>query len=163
MNRGVIIALALSLVANVFLIGFFSGKAADRPFFDRPHHGSDWMRKHRHSLDELTPAARDSLKRAFIEHRKGRESSQREALELHRALVEALSAETFDRAAAEAIIEKFKALDLRSRSDMAGLIVEAADGLGLEDRKALARHLESRAERSMHRHDSDREPPPPAE
>ncbi|HNR77877.1 MAG TPA: periplasmic heavy metal sensor [Parvularculaceae bacterium] len=160
MNRGVIVALALSLAANVFLAGMFSGRIMDWPGRDGSHHAHDWKGKHKRSLEDLTPAARESLRRAFVEHRQGHEAAQNEALALHRRLVETLSAETYDRATADAIIEQFKALDLRSRSDMARLIVEAADGLPLEDRKALARHLEARAERSMKRH---REPPPPGE
>ena len=161
MNRGIIIALAFSLAANVFLGGFVAGKIAGGPH--------DHRRDRHHAFAELTPAARESLKRAFVEHRSDRAEARREADMLQRQLVETLGAETFDRTAADEIVAKFATLELRSRSDMARLVVEAADGLELDDRKALAKHLERRGfDRGKHRKGSrpgakDGAPPPDGE
>ncbi len=159
-NRGLIIALGVSLAANVFLGGFLAGKIAGG---GRDHGPPHFERRHG-DLDDVSPAARDALRRAFSEHRNDNAEVWREMRELHRELIDVITAETFDRAAAEAIAAKFEALDASFRSDMARIMIEAADGLSLEDRKALARHLEKRLKRGGSRGDkpegSPAGPPP---
>lgn len=144
MGRGVSIALALSLAANVFLGGFVAGKLAGG------HGGHDHMRpfSFRHGpsdgFNDLTPAARESLKRAFTARRAEGGDYFREARALHEEFVRVLSADVFDRAAADAIVAKFDAAERTGRNGMAKLIVDAAEGLSAEDRKSLARHLDRR-------------------
>lgn len=145
MGRGIVIALALSLAANVFLGGFVIGKMAGGPhdrggsheFAFRHHDGPEGF------LD-LTPAARESLKRAFETRRAAATQEFSAARELHEEFVKVLGADVYDRAAAEALAAKFEAAENFGRAGMARLIVEAADGLSTEDRKSLAKHIERR-------------------
>ncbi len=163
-NRGLTVALGLSLAANVFLGGFLAGKIAGQesgrepPRFERRHGGHG-------DHDDMSPAARDALHRAFQEHRDDNAEVWREMRELHRELIDVITAETFDRAAAETVAAKFEALDASFRSDMARIMIEAAEGLSLEDRKTLARHLEKRLKRGGRRDDKPEGTPagPPPE
>lgn len=144
MGRGIVIALALSLAANVFLGGFVAGRLAGGPHdHDGPHvfmfrHGGP------EEFSDLTPAARESLKRAFIEHRAASREDFREARKLHEEFVKVLGADVYDRAAADALVAKFEAAETAGRAGMARILVEAAEGLSAEDRKSLANHLEKR-------------------
>ena len=95
----------------------------------------------------MTPAARDSLKRAFEAHRAASREQFSKSRELHEEFVKILSADVYDRAAAEALAAKFEAADNFGRAGMARLIVEAADGLPAADRKSLAEHIDRRGER----------------
>jgi Spy/CpxP family protein refolding chaperone len=144
-NKGLVIALALSLGANVFLGGYVAGKFAGgdhaRERHDRGLHGP------RGDFEDLTPAARAALRRAFKEHRAESGDDMAASRALHDEFIAVLTAETFDRAAADAIAARFAALDISFRGDMARIMIEAADELSLEDRKALARHLEKRKRR----------------
>ena len=145
MGRGIVVALALSLAANVFLGGFVAGK------FAGGHSGHDHMRafSFRHGspeeFEDLTPAARESLKRAFVARRAEGGDHFREARDLHDEFVRVLSADVFDRAAADAIVAKLDAVERSGRAGMAKMIVDTAEGLSADDRKSLARHLDRRS------------------
>lgn len=152
MGRGVIILLALSLAANVFLGGVVAGKMLGGPHFHHRFSGFDGGR-HGH-FDDLSPAAREALKRAFVEHRRAQEGQRATMHDLHREFIAALSADAWDRAAAEAVAQKLEAVEPPERAAMARLIIDAADNLSADDRKAIARHLDRRM---MKRHGG---PPP---
>ena len=145
MGRGIVIALALSLAANVFLGGFVAGRLAGGPndhggphvFMFRHHDGPE-------EFSDLTPAARESLKRAFIGQRAASREDFRETRKLHEEFVKVLGAEVYDRAAAEALVAKFEAAEISGQAGMARILVEAAEGLPAEDRKSLAKHIERR-------------------
>lgn len=140
MGRGIVIALALSLAANVFLGGFVAGKFAGHGYpraFGFAH--GEGKR-----LSDLPPAARDALQRAYASHQIIKDQRRDEMRALHEEFVSVLTAETFDREAAEAAVEKIAAADRSRRAEMARLIVGVADGLSTEDRQALARHVERR-------------------
>lgn len=159
MGRGIIIALALSLAANVFLGGFVFGRMAGGPH-DR---GGPHVLGNRHdgpeSFSDMTPLARESLKRAFEARRAMSREQFREASALHEEFVKVLGADVYDRAAAEALAAKFEAAESFGRAGMARLIVEAADGLSAQDRKSLADHIARRGHwTERHRR---REGPPP--
>lgn len=163
MNRGLIIALALSIAANMLLGGFIAGKIAGGPGHDARHGGEGRHGGH-HDFDDLTPTARDALRRAFEERRARNAGEHRAMEELKRELVAVISAEKFDRAAATAVVEKFGAADTSFRADMASIMIDAADGLSLEDRRALARHLErkmARGDRMRRRRGEARDGAPP--
>lgn len=158
MGRGIAVALALSLAANVFLGGFVAGKIAGGPRFHHEPPGFDMKRGGFEAFADLPPAVRERLKETFLAHRAAGAEMRRSSRALHEEFVAVLSAETWDRAAADAVVAKFEDLEIASRAGMARLLVEAADGLSAEDRKALARHLEKRgAERRRH---GRRGPPP---
>lgn len=165
MGKGIAVALALSLAANVFLGGFVAGKIAGGPHFHKGSHGFDFRRGGPDEFDDLPPAVRERLKRAFIAQHAKSEDGRREARELHKEFVAALGAEVWDRPAAEAIAARFEAIEKRSRADMAMVLVQAADALSAEDRKALAEHLERRGFKPRHepRNGSPEDLPPPPE
>ncbi len=151
MGRGVAIALALSLAGNVFLGGFVAGRLAGGPGL---HHGSpgfDMRRGIPEDFADLPPIAREALKRAFIEHRAEGRKMMREARSLHRDFTRVLGADTWDRAAAEAIIGKLEAAEIAGRTGMAKILVEVADDLSMEDRKALAAVIAKKGD-GEHRH-----------
>jgi uncharacterized membrane protein len=173
MGKGIAVALALSLAANVFLGGFVAGKVAGGPQFHRSSQGLDFKRAGPEEFDDLSPAVRERLKRAFIAQKAKSEGGRREAHALYKELVAVLRADVWDRPAAEAIAARFEAIEKRSRADMAMVLVEAAEEMSAEDRKALAAHLERRGDRGFkHRHrrrgsrndaPKDMPPPPPPE
>lgn len=162
MGRGIIVALALSLAANVFLGGFVAGRFVG----GENDRGGDRLSAFRHGdaheFSDLPPAARESLKRAFIAHRAEGREAYREMKALHREFIDVLSADEFDRAAADAIAAKADAMDRSGRSSLIKLIAEAAEGLSVEDRKALARHIEKRRPHHKRRHGRSAPPPPDA-
>ena len=146
MGRTIGVVLALSLAANVFLGGFVAGRIAgpSLPGFERrgagegPHHGG------RHNLDDLSPAAREKLKDLFRKNREEFAATFREGRALRDEFIAVLTAETFDRAAAEAAAAKIEAFEGTRRAAMPRLVVEAMDGLPAEDRRALAALVERR-------------------
>lgn len=150
MGRGIAVLLALSLAANVFLGGFVAGKV----FSGRDGHGKSHVALRHHDamdgLSEMTPAARESLKRAYMTYREGSRDRHEKTLALKSEFAAAIGADQFDRAAIEAIIEKLEAAEASGRSGMARLIVDAAEDLSLEDRKSLAKYLEKRNSRWKH-------------
>lgn len=174
MGRTVTILLALSLAANVFLGGFVAGRIAgpNLPVFDRHDGGRPGHGPHRgdpHAeFDELPPAAREKLRALFRQNRESFAATFRDGRALHQEFVSVLTAETFDRAAAEAVALKIEAFDRERRPSMPRLIIEAMDGLPVEDRRALARIVERRMIEDMkgrgprlHRRFRDGDAPPP--
>lgn len=170
MGRTVTILLALSLAANVFLGGFVAGRIAGPklPGFDRHHgghHAGGPLRGDRFAdLDELPPAAREKLKALFRQNRESFVATFRDERALHREFVSVLTAETFDRAAAEAVAAKIEAFNRDRRQSTPRLIIAAMDGLSVEDRRALAAIVERRMMDDMRgaprrRHRRDRPPP----
>jgi Spy/CpxP family protein refolding chaperone len=146
-GRGIAIVLALSLAANVFLGGYVAGKLAGGHGGRDRHHV---FVKHHDAMEgfsDMTPAARESLKSAFMAHRAESRERHRQTRALNAEFTAALGADQFDRAALDAIISKLDAVDLSGRTGMARLIVEAAEGLSAEDRKSLAKYLDKRGSR----------------
>lgn len=160
MGRGIIIALALSLAANVFLGGFVFGRMAGVPHHRGGEHGFSLRHDGHDGLSDLTPAARESLKRAFESRRVASRDDFREARALHEEFVKVLGADVYDREAAQSLAAKFEAAESFGRAGMARLIVEAADGLSPEDRKSLAKHLDHRGKRWKGRRGGHDGPPP---
>ena len=111
MGRGIVIALALSLAANVFLGGFVAGRMAGGPHHRDGAPAFSMRRDGPDGFSDLTPAARDSLRRAFKARRAASREQFRAARELHEEFVDILSADVYDRAAAEALAAKFEAAD----------------------------------------------------
>lgn len=170
MGRTVTILLALSLAANVFLGGFVAGRIAgpNLPGFDRqdggrPGGGDDRGDPYA-EFDALPPAAREKLRALFRQNRDSFIATFRDGRALHREFVSVLTADTFDRAAAEAVAAKIEAFDRERRQSTPRLIIEAMDGLSVEDRRALAAIVERRMMEDMRGgprrlHRRDRLPP----
>lgn len=173
MGRTVTILLALSLAANVFLGGFVAGRIAgpNLPGIERPvgwRHGHDRGDPHA-ELEGLPPAARDRLKALIRENRGRFVETFREGRALHQEFIAVLTADPFDRAAAEAVAARIEAFERERRPSMPRLVIETMDGLSLEDRRALAALVErrmaddlmGRGRRAHKRWRGDGPPPPP--
>lgn len=152
MGRTIGILLALSLAANVFLGGFVAGRIAGRGFsgFDHGSHGDHGRGgDHRRAFDALPEAAREKLRAAYKEHRAAVAATSQEARALRREFISILTADAFDRAAAEAAAAKIAAFEAERRRSTPRLLISAMDGLPAEDRRALARAFERRITEDM--------------
>jgi len=153
MGRPIIIFLALSLAANLFLGSVVAGRIAGPHFQgfragadlrgDASHHGGRDADP-RHEFEELPPAVREKLKDAFRENREEFVETFREGRALQREFVSILTADVFDRPAAETAAAKIEAFEGERRRSMPRLVIEAMDGLDVEDRRALAAVVERR-------------------
>lgn len=164
MGRGVAIALAVSLAANVFLGGVIAGRLTG-PSLPHGERGEHSFHRGMDAFKDLPPAARDSLKRAFMQHRAASKADFDQMRTLHNEFVAVLGADVFDRGAAEAIAVQFETLENSRRAGMARLLIDAAEGLSAEDRKALAAHVDRRGgwrggHHRMRRGQNGDEPPP---
>ncbi|MDZ7629741.1 MAG: periplasmic heavy metal sensor [Parvularculaceae bacterium] len=151
MGRTVIILLALSLAANVFLGGFVAGRIAgpgfagfDRGFGEGPHRDRGRGGDFRRDFDALPDAAREKLRASFKKNREEFITTFREGRALQQEFVGVLTAETFDRSAAEAVAAKIEAFEAERRRSTPRLIIDVMDGLPVEDRRALAKVIERR-------------------
>ena len=169
MGRGIAIALALSLGANIFLGGFVAGRMLHGVAGDRPPVG-DYRGEKGGRGPELSDAARDKMRAVFKAHRPEFRQSMKEARALHAEFTRLLTAKTFDRAAVEDVAERLAAYEGERRAQFTRLIIETVDGMSLEDRKALAASFPERQfgpRRSHHRRPKwnrarPRPGPPPA-
>lgn len=149
MGRTIVILLALSLAANVFLGGFVAGRLAGPGFKGFEHgpgpslghgRGGDFHRE----FDALPDAAREKLRASFRKNREEFVTTFREGRALQQEFISILTAETFDRSAAEAVAAKIETFEAERRRSMPRLIIDVMDGLPLEDRRALAKVIERR-------------------
>jgi uncharacterized membrane protein len=157
-NRGVIIALALSLAANVFLGGFVAGRMVGPRFHGPPPALSDDLMAI--SREALPPQALKELRRTMLAQRDTFREIRRENAGIRLAFIEAISAEEFDRAKADAAAARIAAAEGERRARAAAMLVEVAAKLSPEDRKAFAQALRANHERARHRMLLRREPPP---
>ena len=152
MGRTIGVLLALSLAANVFLGGFVAGRLAG-PNLSGFERGREDDRGGpgggRHDFDDLPPAAREKMKAAFKDKREEFARTFREGRALRDEFVGILTAETFDRAAAEAAAAKIEAFEEKRRRSMPRLVIDMMDGLSVEDRRALAALVERRMAEDM--------------
>ncbi|HBS36415.1 MAG TPA: hypothetical protein DEA50_15270 [Parvularcula sp.] len=147
MGRTIGILLALSLAANVFLGGFVAGRVAGPGFgpFDHGRRGHDARGSDaRLEFEALPEAAREKLRAVFRANRAEFASTLREGRALQREFIAILTAETIDRAAAEAAAARIESFEAERRRSTPRLFVSVMDGLPPEDRRALARVIERR-------------------
>lgn len=153
MGRTIGILLALSLAANVFLGGFVAGRIAapNLPGFgpDRGNERHDGRGGGRHDFDDLSPAAREKFRALFRENRREIAAAFREDRAQLDEFFSVLTAETFDRAAAEAVAAKLDVLEDKRRRAIRRLAIEVMDGLSLEDRRAVADLVKRRMTEDM--------------
>lgn len=158
MNRGVIIALTLSLAANVFLGGFVAGRMMGPRFHGPPPALSDDLMAM--GREALPPEALRELRQAMLAERHAFREIRRESAAIRMAFIEALSAEEFDRATADAAAARIAAAEGERRARAAAMLVDVAAKLSPEDRKAFAQALRANHERRRHRMPHHRESPP---
>lgn len=156
MNKGLIVALALSLGANVFLGGFVAGRLAGPRMHGAPF-GSGVIDTAPAEFAQMSAEARREFRRVFAEERRAIRDDWRAGAEIRREFVEALGADAFDRAAAEAAADKLAAFEGERRAKAGRVLVDVAAKLSPEDRKAFAAALAARQERRGRRGDG---PPP---
>jgi Spy/CpxP family protein refolding chaperone len=154
MGRTIGVLLALSLAANVFLGGFVAGRIASPGFSGFEHGPGPLGRKGPHGdfhreFEALPEAAREKLRAQFKENRAAFVETFREGRALQQEFISILTAETFDRAGAEAVAAKIEAFEAERRRSMPRLVIEVMDGLPVEDRRALAKVIERRIMEDM--------------
>lgn len=173
MNKGLAIALFLSLAVNIFLGGFAVGRFAGGP---RPPHG-DHPSMHAGpmmapNVEALSPEGRAAFHSVFEAERDALHQ-RHSALKARRAaFAAALLAEPFDRAAAVAALKDLHTVTAEQQGAFAALMIDAVEKLSSDDRKALAKSIVSGEhwrprKRRHHRRDDfpppddEKSPPPP--
>jgi Spy/CpxP family protein refolding chaperone len=153
MGRTIGILLALSLAANVFLGGFVMGRVAGPglPGFghERGEGGHGARHGGRDDFRELSPAAREKVRASFRKGRKEMAAAVRDSDALREEFIRVLTAETFDRAAAEAVAARIEAFEKERRPSMSRVIIDVMDGLSAQDRRIVARLVERRMAEEM--------------
>lgn len=135
MSRSVRIALSLSLLANVLLLGFLIGGLPHR--FER---GSREQRLE-NVLRQLPPAAQAQF-RARMEQDRASDDARREQIRVARErTIAILLAEPFDAAAYDAEVASIDELRGQGSREMAMTVKDVAVGLNLEQRRILAELL----------------------
>ena len=171
MGRGLMIALAASLAANVFLGGFAVGRlvGADP---EPPHERADGPPPRAHGprgggdllveAASLSPEMRSALKTAARDRRGDFLRSRQENRRLRDQLAKALAADPFDRAEAEAALIALFEFNQAQQSARTGLLLDVFAELPAEERRALMRRIEEagaarreRARRGESRHGGD--------
>ena len=133
--RLVPVLLALSLAANVFIGGIVAGHMFGPHGF---HHRGGPGRDVKFEERVLSPEGRETVRAAFKEKREDLFASAREAKKLRAAISGAMGADPFDRARAEAAVAALQAHDAEQHRLIASIMIDAAEKLSPEDRKALA-------------------------
>ena len=173
MKSGLAVALFVSLAANIFLGGFVAGRmlAGPRGFMDGPgkfvafadHKKDDRKGPGRGAffdgalmfpaIDALPPEKRELFKENFEASRDVLRANRTALVEKREAFTEALTAEPWDRAKAEAAL-----VDLRTAADaqeatLSKLLIDVFEKLSPEERKAL---VTATTERDRHWKDGPR-------
>lgn len=140
MRLTLIVFLALSLAANVFLGGFVAGRVLGGP----PHHGAHGGPPPGagrlpifSAAENLSPEGRKIFHETFKDGRAGLRGAFGDSLELRRAFGEALAAEPFDRAKAEAALATMQGADAENHRRVSALLIDAAEKMTPADRKVL--------------------------
>lgn len=126
------IALVISLVVNVILIGFAAGFAL------KHHRGMGRFHLPLHQMTEgMSPPSRELVESIMDKHRPVIRASMREMHRERRHLEGLMAAETFDRAAADASFARLKQLSVDVQDELHQALIEAATQLPAEDRQKL--------------------------
>ena len=163
MNRGLLIAFVLSLVLNVFAVGFISGRmiAEDEPNDIQPIEvrGFDNPFRLIRYAEALPPESRQTFRDGFRKALPELRAQNNEVRALRDELMVLMEAEDWDREAAAAKMTAIEASHMRQRAVFMDAFLDAFEALPPEDRKALAEIAnEPRERRKRFR---DRPPPPP--
>lgn len=145
--KAVSIALALSLAANVFLGGFVAGRMHGGPPpapFGRPA-GGEAMLLLRAAAEQ--PEIREKFEKRFGGQRGRLRAEFEELAGLRRALGEALAAEPFVRADAEAAAAALSAFNARREQRGAEFLIDVFEALPAEDRRAIVEKREQSQQR----------------
>jgi len=157
MGRGLMIALALSLGANVFLGGFVAGRLLNRPPPIMPPPPSaaglalpgELFGRHA----DLSPETRKIIRGAYASRREAFRESRADAKRLRNAFSRALAADPWDRADAEAALAEWRAFESMRRTETAMLMIDIFEKLPADERAAVTARARERhgAQRRDHR------------
>lgn len=150
-NKGLVIALLVSLVGNGILLGLY---------FGQQYSGKDrWaMREMSHKLLKDSPSEfADVLKKAMHEHKGEMRSSFRELRQARREMVGILKQESVTQAELQAGFGRVRAADDKLKSEIHNVLAEVLPGVPVEHRLELAKW----EDKKMRRPHKGKQPPPP--
>ena len=138
--RALWIALALSLVVNVFVIGAAAGLFFGREFGP---HGGPGPRPNplMTAAEQLDPTDRDVFKALMQDEAQRQGPTLLDARMARRQAVELMRAPTFDRAAAGAALDRARADDMQARQKLENTMLDFAAKLDAPNRAALSEGL----------------------
>jgi uncharacterized membrane protein len=131
-GKGMVIALALSVTANLFLLGFLGARYLHPGRTQHgPHHGPFFGR----------PGSRDEVVATMMERRREVIHAQRERLRTsQRAVAGALTAQPYQPEDLRRALEQLRATSAQVQASMHDALLEVAPKLSAEQRERLARH-----------------------
>jgi uncharacterized membrane protein len=159
-ERGWKIAVVVSLVLNLFLIGAVAGGAvvAWRAMAERSPDRGEAGRALGAAARELPPADRRALRRSVRDAAFDARTDLRKARDLRGEAVRLASAETFDRQAVEALLAEARAAELRGRVRVEQGVLDALEEMDAGSRETVAPML---ARGRVGAAGRNRAPPPP--
>jgi len=139
-TKRLVIALAASVTLNLFLGGFLTARAVIGRPHDMHHAGPGPFLGPRGLFGTARLAnAQPQVKQVFERHREGLRNHRRQMHEARRGVAEALTAEPFERARLERALAGARQATDASQAAMHAALVEVAEAVGPEERRALAR------------------------
>jgi uncharacterized membrane protein len=139
-DRGLKIALGVSLVANVFVIGGVVGAIYMRGHSPFAMHGPPGNPLGR-AAEMLNPNDRDAFHQTLRAQIQTVRPIQQDSHEARRQAMDDLAAPTFDRAATGALMARARADDEKARGLMEDAILDFAAKLPADERMALAKGM----------------------
>jgi uncharacterized membrane protein len=139
-DRGLKIALGISLVANVFVIGGVLGAVYMRAHSPAGMHGPLGNPLAR-ATDMLNPNDRDAFHQMLRAQIPTIRPLQQDSRAARRQAMEDMTAPTFDRAGAGALMARARADDEKARGQIEDAILDFAAKLAPDERAALAKGM----------------------
>lgn len=150
-DRGLKVALAVSVAVNIFVAGVVvTGLVVGlRDLPERPHHDRPPVFSLVQSLDEADRAeVEQTLRSTALAARSDFETARRERAEA----IDLAGAETFDRPAVEAALARSREAEAAGRSRLEGTMLDLLERFDQEDRQRLAPALARREREGGRRH-----------
>ncbi len=148
MGKGITIALIASLALNVFAVGFIMGRIITpshqplAPTLEAPLHRMDNPRGFMRRAKDLPPESRTAFRHAIRANIPQLRAQREEIHTLQRAYHNALRAEEWDRAAAEAALSELQDARDRGRSLIDEAFLDAIESLDGQARAQLLHRAE---------------------
>lgn len=147
-NKWLILALVLSLGANLALAGFLAGRASAD--LSGPRLLDPNLRVSRLLLQQLPEERREALRPLFREQLRSIRPSIDGIRRSQRKIEAALTAEPFDPRALESALEAFRTHLTRSQETSHAAFLSLADSLSPEERRLLGQTLTSQGRHRPH-------------
>ena len=137
------IALAASIVLNVFILGAAAGAFFWRSSPTPPQRAEQGLAAVAQALE---PAQRQAFRQALATARRDAQPDSQAARAAREELARLLGEPNLDHAAIDATLEATRAADIRVRARAEAAVVDFADSLGPQDRAKLVQGLSSRGQ-----------------